>query len=64
VQLRNPRERTQHVERIGSPVSGDAQRSADRESTSEQLRECTLHEAALVMALLRPGVGKEDENLL
>src|SRR5262249_12909908 len=64
VQLRDRTECREHLERVRLPVRGDTQHPARGESLGEQLCEWTLQQAALVMALLRPGVRKEYENLL
>src|ERR1700719_4556279 len=57
-------ERLEHLQSVGLPVGGQAQHAAGDEAAGEQVRERVLDEAALVVTLLRPGVGEEDEDLL
>jgi len=50
----------QHLLGIGLPVGGEMQAPAGAEPGSHQRHEFVLDDAALVMALLRPGVGKQQ----
>jgi len=49
---------------IVGPVRCDVHRAARREEALAQIEEACLHDAALVMALLRPGVGKVEIDAL
>jgi hypothetical protein len=50
----------QHLTGVVLPVRGQVQVAAGLEPAGQQFDEGGLDQAALVMALLVPGVGKED----
>src|SRR6266404_2653844 len=54
----------QHLERVWLPVRGEAQHAAVREAAHRQVGERALDETPLVVALLRPGVREQDEDVV
>src|SRR3984893_10682660 len=54
----------EHLERVRLPVRGEAQHAAAREAAHRQVDERTLDEAPLVVALLRPGIREQDQDLV
>src|SRR4029077_802896 len=57
-------QRLKHLQRVRLPVGRKPQQAARGETAREKLGERALDEAALVVALLRPGVREEDEELI
>ena len=49
---------------IGQPIGGHAQYAADLESTGDQFEKGVLHDATLVVPLLVPWVGKQQQYLI
>src|SRR5215472_2336255 len=62
-QARRGAQAGQHLERVGLPVGRDLQHPGRLERTLDERDERALDQAALVMALLGPGVGKENQDL-
>ena len=54
----------EHLLGVVLPVGGEAQDAASTELPCDELDERRLNQAPLVMALLRPGIGKEHQNLI
>ena len=53
-----------HLERVRLPVGGEPQHAPRGEPARGEGGERGLQQAALVVALLGPGIGEEDENLV
>lgn len=51
-----------HLFRVIRPVRGQMQGTADFELAPRERREIRLHQAALVMPLLRPGIGERKND--
>src|SRR6267378_3316167 len=54
----------EHLERVRLPVRGEAQHAAVREAAHRQVDERTLDQTPLVVALLRPGIRKQHQDLV
>jgi hypothetical protein len=59
-QQRLDRQHFEHLLGVGLPVGGAVQRAALHKAAREQRDQRRLDQAALVVPLLRPGVGEED----
>ena len=58
------RQHFEHLERVRLPVGGEAQHAAVRQARGGERGERRLDEAPLVVALLGPGIGEQDQELV